>query len=189
MNQKKSMRVRLGPVGHAVLMTIAAAGVLTVAVCAPNALQILKPFLKKKKYSGKQAVQRNIQSLMRTGLVRMCVDEHGNPALELTRKGKWEMVIRRSAVMPEKKKEKWDGYWRVVVFDVPNTKEKLRNELRDGMHMYGFHLLQKSVWVYPYACDEFVRILREHLEIQEDVLYMTVLHIENEKELRKSFRV
>ena len=32
-----------------ILMTVATAGILAIAVLAPNALQILRPFLKKKK--------------------------------------------------------------------------------------------------------------------------------------------
>ena len=187
MKTVKQKQIHIGPVTQAVLGVIAVAGVISLAVCAPNALQILKPFFKKKKYSPQQSVKRNIESLIRTGLVEKSIDTQGNVILRLTRRGSWENLIRTSNPLHSKKK--WDGQWRIVIFDVPNTKEKLRLELRRGMGLYGFHLLQKSVWVYPYACDEFVTLLRDHLELSENVLYFTVSNIENSKELRKEFQI
>jgi phenylacetic acid degradation operon negative regulatory protein len=81
----------------------------------------------------------------------------------------------------------WDGIWRVVVFDVPNEKTKVRNELRRAMKLYGFKLLQRSVWVYPYKCNDFTALLKSHLGTSNDVLYMEVKYIENDRLLRKEF--
>jgi len=39
-----------------ILTTVATAGILAIAVLAPNVLQVLKPFLKKKKRTGLFAV-------------------------------------------------------------------------------------------------------------------------------------
>lgn len=180
-------RLKVGPVAEAILGTIAAAGVISIAVCAPNALQILRPFFKEKKYSPKRAVDKSIESLIKTGLVKREWNRNGDPVLTLTRRGKWESFLRRK--LDDKKTMKWDGKWRVVIFDVPNSKAKLRQELRRGMRLYGFLMLQKSVWIYPYPCDEFVAILREHLELADDVLYLTVSFLENDKKYQKKFKL
>ncbi len=79
--------------------------------------------------------------------------------------------------------------WRVIIFDVPQTKSKLRHELRRAVKLYGFKMIQQSVWVYPYACDDFVGILKKHLGLSHDVLYMKVAFIENDKQLRKEFEL
>ena len=151
-----------------------------------NAFQILGPFFNKKKYSPKQAVNRNIESLIRTGLVRRSINPEGEPVLELTHRGKWEHQFRS---MITKHKQQWDGKWRIVIFDVPNTKNSLRDQLTRGMRLYGFRLLQKSVWLYPYACDEFVTILREHFDLSEDVVHLTVSKLEHDTKWRKEFKV
>ena len=46
-----------------ILTIIATAGILTVAVLAPNALQILKPLLKDKKYNKKYYINQKIKKL------------------------------------------------------------------------------------------------------------------------------
>ena len=181
-------RQRIGPIAEVILASIALTGILAVAVCAPNALQLLKPFFKKKKYSARRAVENSVESLVTTGLVRYSFNKEGVPILELTTKGKWESGLRHFTTI-FKKKSVWDKKWRVAIFDVPNIQRNLRDELRRGMRLYGFHLLQKSVWVYPYVCDDFVKILREHLKISDAVLHMTVSEIENAKMLRKEFKL
>jgi hypothetical protein len=178
-------RVRLGLVGEIILGLLVVVGAVAVGSFVPNVLKVLKPYLKDKKYSGKQYVTRNIDSLIRSGLVMRVVASNGEVQLTLTKSGLWEATLRRN--FTASKKQKWDRKWRVVIFDIPNTKGRLRKELTRGMRMYGFHLLQKSVWVYPYPCDEFVDLLRVHLEVRENVLYMTVSELEGDTDLRREF--
>jgi CRISPR-associated endonuclease Cas2 len=184
---KKETKMKVGRIGEALLMTVAAAGIISIAVLAPNAMQILKPFLKDKKYSRTKAVERNIDSLIRSGLLTRSINKKGEVTVSLTKRGKWESLLRGK--LQDENKQKWDGVWRVVIFDVPNEKRKMRNELRRGIRMFGFHQLQKSVWVYPYQCDEFVRLVKEHLGVTSDVLIMEVQSIENDKELKKHFEI
>ena len=39
----------------------------------------------------------------------------------------------------------------MVVFDIPESKKKLRKQLRDFLRYSGFEPLQKSVWISPFA--------------------------------------
>ncbi len=43
----------------------------------------------------------------------------------------------------------WDGKWRMVVFDLPEDKRSLRNELRRELRAARFGGLQGSVWINP----------------------------------------
>jgi phenylacetic acid degradation operon negative regulatory protein len=43
----------------------------------------------------------------------------------------------------------WDGNWRMVLFDFPNTKHAARNRLRAHLRKRGFGYLQNSVWITP----------------------------------------
>lgn len=44
---------------------------------------------------------------------------------------------------------RWDGKWRLVVFDVPNRETRLRNQLRNQLRSAGYGWLQNSVWISP----------------------------------------
>lgn len=43
----------------------------------------------------------------------------------------------------------WDGTWRLVLFDVPESRRGIRNKLRRYLSEHGFGYLQNSVWVTP----------------------------------------
>lgn len=187
-DNQKSLRQKIGPIGEAVLVSVALVGTISLLALFPGMTVPIAPFVKKKKYSPRQAIQRNVDSLVRQGFLKKTVLKDGSVQLELTRRGKFEALLR-SPKEGDRKRNKWDGQWRIIIFDVPEMKSKIRNELRRGMRLYGFKQLQQSVWVYPYACDDFVKILKQHLGVSSDVLYLKVSYIENDKHLRREFKL
>lgn len=42
---------------------------------------------------------------------------------------------------------KWDGKYRIVIFDIPEEKRIIRNLFRRNLKKWGFKHLQKSVWI------------------------------------------
>jgi DNA-binding transcriptional regulator PaaX len=185
--QQQLRKPRIGVLSEAIIMSIALVGVVPFLALFPGMAYVIGPFIKKKYKPRKQVIQASVESLVRSGLVRKTMSKDGTVHLELTRKGEWEAIIRSGS--HDSKKEKWDKIWRVVIFDVPQIKSKMRHELRRAMKLYGFRMLQQSVWVYPYACDDFVEILKSHLGVSNDVLYMKVSFIENDRNLRKEFGI
>ena len=50
----------------------------------------------------------------------------------------------------------WDGFWRVVMFDVPETQRQERDRLRRQLVKLGFGRLQDSTYLSAYDWDEAV---------------------------------
>ncbi|MBU1457105.1 CRISPR-associated endonuclease Cas2 [Patescibacteria group bacterium] len=50
----------------------------------------------------------------------------------------------------EWRKKKWDGFWRVVMYDFPETEKGKRDSLRNFLKKLGFAQWQISVWVSPH---------------------------------------
>lgn len=48
------------------------------------------------------------------------------------------------------KRKRWDGKWRIIIFDVPEKLRGKRDMLRKELTEFGFMQLQKSAWAYPY---------------------------------------
>src|SRR3989344_4076427 len=48
------------------------------------------------------------------------------------------------------KSKKWDGKWRIIIFDIPQELHRERNILRRRLRSMGFYMLQKSVFIFPY---------------------------------------
>lgn len=79
--------------------------------------------------------------------------------VSLTKKGRKLISGTRN---PEKEWEKeWDGIWRMVLFDIPETKRPLRKELRKILRANYFGCFQQSVWISPHSMDPINKIVRK----------------------------
>lgn len=176
-----------------VLSTIGVVGILSIALLAPNALQMLKVFgLNPKKIHSdrifKSQLGATAKRLMGQGLLTKR-DKGGYPYLHLTKKGERELLrykLKRSA---RDKNKKWDRKWRVIIFDIREERKKVRDLLRYELKQFGFMRLQHSVWVYPYECEDFITLLKADLAFGKSVLYMIVERVEEDEHLRQSFRL
>lgn len=78
--------------------------------------------------------------------------------VKLTKKGR---RLLRGERDPEKQWERaWDGKWRMVVFDIPESSRKLREDLRNLIKTQSFGCLQKSIWISPDPFGQDIRNLR-----------------------------
>lgn len=173
-------------VGKIVLMTIAGAGLLSMAIVAPNALQVIDMFSNKKNKYRKYYINSAVSRLIKQNLIRF-ENKDGKKFVTLTEKG--QLLVKKYEFQEKKIKrpKKWDKKWRVVIFDIKEYRRKTRDRLRITLINLGFVKLQNSVWVFPYDCEDIIVLLKADFKIGKDVLYMTVDKIENDKWLKKEF--
>ena len=164
------------------------AGVLAVAAMAPNALRMIDMFTDKKKrgYNRKYQVNKTIIKLQDGGLIEF-KDRRGKKFACLTEKGKKKLLEYQLQEIKIKKPRKWDGKWRVIIFDIKEHRRFVRDGLRKELINLDFLRLQNSVWVHPYDCEEVIVMLKSHFKIGKDVLCLVVEKIENDKWLKKEF--
>lgn len=66
-----------------------------------------------------------------------------------------------------KNKKDWDGKWRLVMFDIPETERSSRDKLRRNLNKMGMGILQASVWITPRDVKEKINKLCERLKIKQ----------------------
>lgn len=85
---------------------------------------------------------------------------------------------------------KWDGKWRLVIFDIPQEFHSKRNQFRRRLKTLGFCKIQKSVFAFPYPCEEELSRYCQELNISD---YINVIRAENlgfvNDEVKKFFRI
>lgn len=100
------------------------------------------------------------------------IEVHGSGPLDerivrLTTKGSQACQID---VDPEERWARpWDGVWRIVAFDIPETDANVRARLRRKLHEHRFGWLQNSVWISPDPTDEFRALLSERRLLPESL--------------------
>lgn len=177
-------RTRKNTLQHAILGAVAVTGVLSVALLAPNALKILglKNFTKWSRQ--KEGINRARKRLVEHGLLK-----YDNHYLQLTPKGIGKLRQLERHNFNYKKPKKWDGKWRVLIFDIPESQKVLRDKVRLTLQSIGFIKLQNSVWIFPYDCENLIALLKVDFRIGKNLLYLIVESLENDNWIRTRFNL
>jgi DNA-binding transcriptional regulator PaaX len=177
--QKRTKRKNLQKI---ILGTVAAAGLLSVAVVAPNVIGAMSKlgFLPARRQ--KEFIRGARERLVGKGLLEW----QGN-FLKLTPKGRVLLARLEQNNYKIKKPKRWDGKWRVLIFDIPETLRAKREKVRLTLISIGFFRLQDSVWIYPYDCEELITLLKADFEMGKNLLYMIVEALENDRLVKKQF--
>ena len=107
--------------------------------------------------------------------------------LALTPAGERTLRIAQAREAASRKPRRWDGRWRVLIFDIAEKRRGLRDRTRRMLADIGFVRLQDSVWAYPYDSEELVALLKADLKIGKDLLYLIVDEMEADHVLRRRF--
>lgn len=184
----QSVRLERGAVGMTILGIIGAAGLVALAVAAPNAVQLLRIFKKNdRRYKTPAYINKTIEKLQHQGLIHV-FERKGKAVVRLTEKGQREL-LRYQLREKRLEKRRWDRKWRLLIFDIEEKRRSARDRARSDMLSFGFVRLQDSVWVYPYECEEVVTLLKAQYRIGKEMLYIVTEHLEGDDLLKKRFGI
>src|SRR3972149_2517640 len=185
MDTQKKSKSKYQNAQRIILRTLLLAGVVSIAILAPNALQVLQMFnSKNKRYLSPRYVESVIGRLIKKKLIAVRMDS-GEKILEVTPLG--ERTLLRAGVHKIPKRKSWDGKWRIVMFDVSEKRKMTRERIREELRGFGFVRFQDSVWVFPYECNELIALLKTDVLIGRSVRYIIADYLENDALLRKHF--
>ena len=153
-----------------------------------NAVQCFKMFEGSKKYSKKQ-IQSAIDSIKRQKLIEYVCDKDGKTVVKITKKGETRLRAFDIELMEIKRPKKWDGKWRLVMFDIPMRFTKGREALRFHLKELDFFQFQKSAWVYPYPCEDETIFIADFFGVGKFVEVLTVETILRDERLKKYFQL
>lgn len=112
----------------------------------------------------KSALSQAVKRLREKGLIEFISDEE--LILRLTDSG------RDKALWAKMKngKEKWDGRWRLVVWDIPEKRRQARDLLRFKLKQLGFRQWQQSIWASKVNCTKLLRDFIRQVGIEDWVM-------------------
>src|SRR3989339_49786 len=99
----------------------------------------------------------------------------------------WKVIKTISVEWKKIDKKDWDGKWRFIVFDVPEKFRTGRDALRWKIKKLGFYELQKSVFIFPYKCEDEINFIIEFFGIRKYVRYGIIDFIDNKAHLKQIF--
>lgn len=123
--------------------------------------------------------------LHKRGIVRIH-KENGKNFIELTEKGSLEILVQKVAIQIQ---SKWDGKWRMVIFDIPEDAHLQRDRLRRLLKKHGFHKLQASVFIHPFPFNrEAIAYLKES-GLMRYIRMIKIEEMDDDADLKKKFKL
>ncbi len=183
LEEKTRKLVRRENLQKIILDSVATAGILSIALMAPNVIRTMSKLGILPNPRRKEYVSSSASKLTKRGLMKF-----ENGYYQLTEKG--ERILRRweFSNYQLRKPKKWDRKWRIVIYDISEKRKgKIRRQIFDLFKTAGFYRLQDSIWVYPYDCEDIIGLLKTDFGVGKETLYIIANEIENDKYLREHF--
>lgn len=74
----------------------------------------------------------------------------------------------------------WDGFWRIVLLDLPENRKSERESLRYLLKKAGFICLKNSAWISPYPFEHLFTNIKKDLELTTEIMIIVTQLIDEE---------
>lgn len=160
-----------------ILSELGQAGRLSMAQLISNVQKPLNPREQKALglRGGPREIKRLLYYLRARGYLKYVFGKGERAVYHLSTKG-WGRLEDLNYEPLSARHKKWDGKWRVVIFDIPESERAARDALRRLIKQLGFRRLQRSVWIHPLPCEQEIDEISQAYGVQA---YVTLLRVES----------
>lgn len=188
---------KLKDMSAVMLGVIAALGVATIAIAAPNVLKLLK-YLPNERYSrgyyskskrAKRKITRVIYYLRQQGYVELA-PKREDFLMKITQKGRKKLKLINFQSLQLPKSKKWQKTWWFILADIPVEYRSQINSFRKKLKSMGVLTFQKSVWAYPFDPRDELTFLAKYYGLEKYITAVeaTKLDTEDEYKLKNHFK-
>lgn len=119
----------------------------------------------------KYSVTRSLKGLRDAGLIEPLTSPHHEYA-RLTKEGKKKMhsLILESdtGLVPTT----WDGFWRIIILDLPEERKSERESLRYLLKKANFVCIKNTVWISPYPYENIFTNIKKDLGLTTELMIL-----------------
>lgn len=187
--EAKESRLRIGPRQQKMLLLLLSGLALSCSRSPKQGWRIIKGTQESWKEITKRAAEYAINKLYESKLLETRENADGTTTLVLNDAGKKKALTYQANNMRIDCAGIWDRKWRVIIFDVPEDEREARDALRGHLESMGFFILQRSVFVHPFNCQDEIDFLIELHDIRKYVRFMVAEYVDNEAHLKKFFKL
>jgi len=169
--------------GIAILRCVALGVAVVLVASSPYAASALWRHFRTQNRQERRRLARRVEALKSRGYL----DRRKNGKYALTKKAR--ELLQEDAVwsLTIPKPKRWDGRWRMVIFDIPAKQERGRQSLRVRLRELGCVPYQRSVYVYPFELKQTVMKIAAFYGLDRYVRYVRADTLDDEAALRNQF--
>ncbi|MFH1956224.1 MAG: hypothetical protein ABIJ28_01060 [Patescibacteria group bacterium] len=165
-----------GELAKEILKGLAIGGLIVASFALPNLPQIFSLFGVKTSRE-RYKMNRILQNLEKQKLIDI-YGKGDDIVMEITEKGKKRILKYKFDEIVIARPKKWDGYWRMIIFDIPERYKKGRDALTRKFKEMEIYPLQKSVFICPFECGDEINFVSEFFDVRKFVHYFVIKEID-----------
>lgn len=146
------------------------------AVSVPEIVEKINP-----ENSTPYAVTRAIKGLEESGLIEH-ISSGQNFYARLTKDGKRKATSIKLEAEDSLVSTEWDGFWRIILLDLPETRKNERESLRYLLKKAGFICLKNSAWISPYPFEHMFTNIKKDLGLTTEMIIIVTDKVDEETE-------
>jgi len=176
-------------IGKDIFRWLSISGAVYISASSPYFVSNLQKDIKRWRKYKKKKVYDTFYNFQKKGYIK--IEQRGKQFyVHLTKEGKQKANWLQIDDLKIKRSKKWDKKWRIVIFDIPESKKFFREIFRGKLKELYFYELQKSVWVVPFNCSDEINLLKTFLGFSDkEVRVIIVSDIGEDITLRKKFNI
>lgn len=138
--------------------------------------------------SDKYAITRSLKGLREAGLIEN-ISSPQNEYARLTKEGKKKVHSLKLESDTTLANTTWDGFWRIILLDLAESRKSERESLRYLLKKAGFVCLKNSAWISPYPYEHLFKNIKKDLGLTTEMMIIVTENIdpETKKVLFESF--
>jgi CRISPR-associated endonuclease Cas2 len=142
-------------------------------------------FLKRKGDLNKSQYKNALLSLKRSRLLEIVV-QNEKKFIKINQKGVLRVLLERAKISKHKK---WDGKWRLILFDIPESFRIARNRFRKLLKQHGFTKLQASAFICPYELSSDAILYLKEAGLLDFIRILRIDRMDNDSDLKKKYKL
>lgn len=127
------------------------------------------------------AITRSIKNLTEAGLIEVFKSDH-HEYLRLTPDGKQKVHNITLESENGLVSNVWDGYWRIIILDVPEDRKSERESLRYLLKKAGFMCVKNAVWISMYPFEHLFTNIKNDLGLTTEMIILVTDKLDKESE-------
>jgi len=128
---------------------------------------------------GKYAINRSLKGLKEAGLVEQITSAQ-NEYARLTKEGRKKVHTLKLDSDTTLVNTSWDGFWRIILLNLPEERKNERESLRYLLKKAGFVCLKNSAWISPFPFEHLFTNIKKDLGLTTEMMIIVTEHIDEE---------
>jgi DNA-binding transcriptional regulator PaaX len=127
------------------------------------------------------AISRSIKNLLSDGLIEAFNSDHSQ-YLRLTNEGKQKLNNIALECESTLVSTSWDGYWRIIILNIPEERKSEREALRYLLKKAGFICIKNSVWISMLPYENLFINIKKDLNLSSEMMIIVTDKLDKETE-------